>query len=161
MAQSNRIHRQPFSTVASSRAIQAAVTEPVPARDEVLVLVPRLPGFALSLGEQHGLHRLDVRVDHLGEDLDDGGVRQRLAYHVRDLVGGVDGRVPADRHVVGLAWRSRRHPADVAAFATADLQRLGAQQLDLVRGQRVGNYGVAVALVALEPGAGGIVGSVL
>ena len=73
----------------------------VAGRDEVLVLVPRLSGFAGMLDEQHRLHALDVGADRPGQHLDDAWMGERLAHQRRELVREVDRQEAG--HVVGVA----------------------------------------------------------
>ena len=91
-----------------------------PGRDEELVLVPRLPGLALALDEEHGLHGLDVRTDDPDQRLDHPRRAHRRARRGRRLVRVVDAEV-AD----GAGRRRRAVPPAPAPGARTRRPRPG------------------------------------
>jgi len=119
----------------------------VAGRDEVLVLVPGLPGLAGVLDEQHRLHALDVRPDAAGQHLDDAGMGERLPHQRRQLVREVDGEEAA--HVVRVA-AGHVAAGELGRLLPAEAHGLAEKGVDLVPAERA--MGDAVAVLAILRG---------
>ena len=123
---------------------------PVAGRDEVLVLVPCLAGLALGLYKQHRLHRLHVRADDRGQDLDDPWVEQEVVHRLRQLVGEMDAQHGAQNVLVGHPGAGLGQPVHLAPLAAGQPQCFAPKRLHLVQGEQFGVREEAVALVGAE-----------
>ena len=112
--------------------------------------MPGLAGLALGLHEQHGLHRLDVGPDHLGQRLHDDGMVEDSTENGGNLVRKVDRGVAPHRGFVGLAGGRQLDTLDRSALASADRCCLGDQLGHLAAGQRAREHDVAVGGVAIK-----------
>jgi AraC family transcriptional regulator len=145
-----RAGQHPQASVLDGRIIErdpGGGQRTVPGRDEHLVLVPRLPGLALALGEQHRLHGLDVRADDLVQRGHNGRMRQHLVHQRGQLVRKVDTYISPDQFVVGVARPRREEAVDRAQLPLADPKRLGPQCVNLATRQRVRQDGIPVLLI--------------
>jgi hypothetical protein len=97
--------------------------------------MPRLARLALGLDEEHRLHHLDIRADHLGEDVHHRRRPRDIAKQPGNLMWKVDTQV-APQHLVGVAVGGYG-ALDLATLAAADRGRLGAGGIDQRRIQDI------------------------
>lgn len=116
--------------------------------DVGLVLVPGLAGLALRLDEEHGLHHLHVRSDHVVQGPDGRGEPREIPRERRDLVGEVDAQVPAQHALIVIELGCGDDPVDGSEVAAADRDGLGPcrGQQGGIEEARKGQVAVAVEL---------------